>query len=128
MKFNRQNKDLLGIMYYTGSMYFLPPTTVLRHVVVNRLSHQQHFSRNVVQTLAQEGRNTTSGKPAGSSLRLGQGIYIYIFISDSKIKNPFICIHILTHETIAKCHHHLFVNKRYCTIILEFCLKCKTPN
>ena len=46
-----------------GACLCLPPTTVLWHVVVQRLSPLPHFFRNVVEKLSQKGRNDTSWKP-----------------------------------------------------------------
>ena len=61
MKFNWHNKRLCwseGVLQ--GTCPYLPTTTVLRHLVVPRLSPLQQFLRKVVTKLAQDGRKATT--------------------------------------------------------------------
>ena len=56
----KQKEDLLEQEYLTGSMPFLTPTTVSRHVVVPRLSLLPQFFQQFGVKLSQEGSNATS--------------------------------------------------------------------
>ena len=60
MKFDGPKKIQLERKYFTGSIPLLTLPTVLRHVLVPWLSPLPQFLRNVVEILAQEGRNATS--------------------------------------------------------------------
>ena len=60
MTFDGHKKALLEQKCFTGSMSLLTTTTVLRYVVVLRISPLTHFFRNVVEKLALDGWNATS--------------------------------------------------------------------
>ena len=54
------NEALWSKSTLQGAYPSLPSTTVLRHVVVLKLSHLTHSFRNVVEKPPQESRNATS--------------------------------------------------------------------
>ena len=71
VKFNQHTNRLCwSESILQGTCPCLPPTTLIRHVVVLMFSRLQWFLSNVVEILAWEGRNATSWKPIWSSPKL----------------------------------------------------------
>ena len=81
MKFHLHKKRLCWSgCILLGACPCLPPTTVLIHVVVLRLSPLPQFVRNVMVKLGREGRNTSPRKPIRAPLP---------YISSWSIKETF---------------------------------------